>query len=405
MLTTLFTLLISIFFLFFSPLPLGFDGHALMWTILFGGMAVFIATIFMNMFILSPLSYLEQELIANVLKVLRRERLLRLERRILFLFTLISFFCVPVMSRLQNSNYQDDFFFIWIILFAVSLDILLDSWKRLVNLLNPSFLVSRIVDEAMSAIRNDQRKFLLNDIDNLSEIALRSVEKSKLALSYQVLQAFAPILKIYFESSKSISHQTMVSSEEGKGAGVDEPSYILFYLLQRLELINDRALRDRQETICRQMIMIMGKMIVYGGQLDLSMVAFPTHFLTKFGLKAQQHYFDEVTMLATSTLLEIAKTLLKEVNVTYAELKEPFFAIINGLSAIARATFKKQKESNIKVLIHPLIELKELFQSEKYVHHRDTQVVLQQINNVIDEFSMLEQVLASMPVISEEKSL
>lgn len=400
MFITICALLISMVFVFILPPGIDFSSFELMIIMLVGGTSVLLGTIFLFTFILMPLEYLEQKLIPNLLNLVRYDVPLRVARIILYLFSLISFFCVAIVSRIQNVHYQDWFFLAWLVFFGIALDVFRDSWRRLTNLLNPPFLVSDFSKQAIKAIQNDDQSALLNYLDTLSEIALRSVERSKIALSAQTLQALPPIVKVFFDTSKSIGHTNRDLHRPKNMAGGDESSFIMFYLLQRLELINDKALRERQETVCRQMIMSMGKMIVHCAQFDLSMVSFPTHFLTKFGLKAQQHQFDEVTVLTTSTLLEVAKAILSEVNVAYAELEDPFKSIINGLGAIARATFKKNKDTNIKVLVQPLVDLKALFKSEKLMNYKDTPAILQQIDNVVDEFSILEQVMQTMPAIS-----
>ncbi len=401
MLITLCALLISALLMFLVHPEINVDVFYLTVIMLVGGTAVLMGTIFLYTFILIPLEHLEQKLIPNLMSLVRQDIPLRVGRILLFLFTLISYVGVALVSRLHNVVYQDWLFFGWLIFFGLALDIFRDSWRRLVNLLNPFFLVSHISNQAEKAIQNDNRASLLNDLDSLSEITLRSVERSKLALSSQALQTFPPIIKTFFDSAKSIGHISQDTSNPQGTRGGDESSFIIFYLLQRLELINDKALRERQETVCRQMIMILGKIIVHGAQFDLSMVNFPTHFLTKFGLKAQQHHFDEVAVLTTSTLLEVAKTILTEIDITYAELQEPFQAIINGLAAIAKGTFKKQKDTSIKVLVQPLIDLKALFQTEKMAQHRDTPTIVQEIDRVLEEFAILEQVMQVIPPIPE----
>lgn len=398
MFITLFMIAISIFMVFFAPPPLGFDTQYLMIIILVGGSIVFLGTVLLNTWILQPIGYLEQKLVPNVMQIVRQDKVLRIGRTVLFLFVLVSFFCVALVSRIQNPDYQDWFFIIWLILFGVALDVFRDSWKRLVNLLNPSFLVSRTENEAFSAIRNGQKQELFSNVDSLAEISLRAAEKSRIALSAQALQAFPPILKAYFDSSKSIGHVSSNANNQPTLQGGDESSYMIFYLLQRLEMIYDRALRERLESICRNMIMMMGKVIVICAKLDLSMVSFPVHFLTKFGLKAQQHHFEEVAVLTTGTLLEVSKTIIAEVDLEYADLKEPFQSILNGLLAIARATFKKQKETtSVKVIMQPLVDFKNLFQSEKIARHRDTPAIKQQIDNALEEFILLEQVMRTLP--------
>ncbi len=256
-------------------------------------------------------------------------------------------------------------------------------------------MITHISNQSIQAIQNGYRNSLLNDLDHLSEIGLRAVEESKLTLSSQILKTFPHILKFFFDASKNFGHISQGAQ------GEEESSFIVFYLLQRFELINDRALNARQETVCRQMIMTMGRLIIHCAKFDLSMVSFPTHFITKFGLKAQQHHFDEVTILTTSTILEIGKTILTEIDTTHAKLQESFQALINGLTAIAKGTFKKYKDTSIKVLIQPLIDLKGLFETEKMAHHQDTPTIVQQIHNVLDEFSALEQILQTLPPISD----
>jgi hypothetical protein len=205
-------------------------------------------------------------------------------------------------------------------------------------------------------------------------------------------------MDVFFASSKSVA-RINVDKKIEKISGRDEASYTIFYLLQRLELINDRALEYRLETVCRQMIMTLGKIIVSCAKFDLSTVSFPTHFLAKFGLKALQHHFGEVGVLTTSTLLEIAKTILRDVDVTYSELQEPFQSIINGLDAIAKATFKKEKNTSIQVLTQPFEDLKSLFQLDKMVNHPDTPVIRHEIDRVLEEFTVLGQVMRAIPPI------
>ena len=115
----------------------------------------------------------------------------------LFLFSLVSYVCVAFVSRIQNVQYQDWFFLIWLVFLGIALDVFRDSWRRLLNFLNPSFLISRISKETVTAIKNDQDVSFWNNIDSLSEIALRGVENSKLALSTQTLQTFPPIIQSF----------------------------------------------------------------------------------------------------------------------------------------------------------------------------------------------------------------
>lgn len=400
MFITLFAIATSFLMLFFDTIRLNFEPYQLTVLGLVAGTALFFAALILNITVLIPLQYLEQQLIPNVMEIIRRDIPLRLGRFYLFLFFLISPLCAPILLQMTPSH-QHLFFLIWIVLLGLGLDILMGNWKRYVDFLTPSFVVRYISKQAEHAIQNDKQAAFLNDLNSLAEISIRSVETSKLALSTQTLQTFPPLLKVYFDSIKSISHPTPTIAKQEEFGGGDASNYIVFYLMQRLEMINDKALRDRQETVCRQMIISLGKIILNSSRFDLSMVSFPVHFLTKFGLKAQQHHFEEVTVLTTSTLLEVAKAILNDVNTTYAELQDPFQSIINGLAAIARGTFKKKKETSIKVLVQPLIDLKTQLLSDKISQYKDSPYLVEQINNLLDEFLVLEQVMQSIPPIPD----
>lgn len=366
---------------------------------LLGGALILFLTSLSQSLNLVPLTNLEQKLVPNLIELYRRDHRLGLGRFWLYLFAFLSF-ATAVLLFATDFPYKQWLLPFWIGAFGISLDVLKGSWQSMLRFLNPYYLVDMFENDAKKAIKNEKDAVLWSSIDSLSEMALRSVEKSKIALCNQTLQTFPPIIQAFFASSKSISRVNLDQQTE-KETGRDEASYTIFYLLQNLELVNDRALQYRLETVCRQMVRILGKIIIASAKFDLSMVSFPTHFLSKFGLKAQQHHFAEVADLTTSTLLEIARTILSEIDVTYAELQEPFRAILNGLDAIAKGSFKKDKNTSIQVLIQPFKEIKALFDTEKMDNHPDTPVILNEIERITDEFTALEQVMRAIPAIPE----
>lgn len=381
----------------FSLAPVSVNHAMFIPLMISGGTAILLATFFFNTLILNSLAALEHGLVPNIMSLLIRDRPFYFSRMFLFIFPLLSYgFSILTF---QQVNHEKWVFFIWLILFGMSLDVIRGSWLRIVNFLTPSFLVKHISQEAMKSIQKNADEALWYNIDSLSEIALSAVEKGKLALATQVLQTIPPILETFFESSKSISRENQDKQVE-QITGLDEASYTVFYLLQRLELINDKSLKNNLETLCRHMIMTMGKIVRDSAKFDLSMVSFPTHLLSKFGLQAQQHHFNEVAILTTSSLIEIAKTITLEIDLTYAELEEPFRSIINGLDALAKGTFKKDKSTNIDLLIQPFFEIKKMFETEKMAKHQDTPLVTKMLNQVIGEFQALKEILNGTPSIS-----
>jgi hypothetical protein len=397
MFITIISVLLALLMAFYTEafsLPLDF--YFLAYLLVIGGTTILILTILLTIWSLIPLNQLEQKLIPRLVELYRRDRTILVSSWILFLFPLISYVLAVVLISL-NSPHKELVFAFWMIYFGLSLDLLKDVWKRTLNFLNPFYLIDLFTHDARRAIQTEQDDHLYASLDSLSEVSLRAIEKNRLALSTQSLSQFAPILQTFFKSAKSISRISQDIKMEKSGQ--DESSYTIFYLLQRLELINKKALQHGLETVCSQMIMTLGKIIVYCGQFDLSMVSFPTHFLGRFAVKAQQHNMEEVGNIAIGTLLEVARTLLADANVAYAELINPFNTITNSLEAIAKESFKRDKTTSIKILTQPLRDLKTLFQNEKMAAHRDTPAIIANIDRVLTEFDTLEQVMRTIPPI------
>lgn len=383
--------------LMFYPnfLPVNIAGFELAGFMVISGIVILFLSVFIYTQALGPLNQLEQKMIPNLVDSFRRHVGLRFAQ-IGLLAAVLATFVFAVLLISTNDSHPLLLTCGWVILFGISLDLLRYHLKTTAIFLNPDHLIHEFEREALTAIQNGKDESLWKAVDSLSEVAFNAAEKNKLALGSQTLKTFPPIMHAFYASSKSIS-RTNVDQEIEKKTGQDEASYTLFYLLQRMELIFDKALKNRLETLCREMIMALGKIIVYGAELDLSLVSFPTHFLTKFGLKAQQHHFGEVAELTTSTLLEISKAIVDRVDLTYAELIEPFHSIINGLANLAKSEFQQNKFANIKVLIQPLLDLQELMNNPKIAEHRDAPAIRQEIERTLSEFEVLEQVMRTLP--------
>lgn len=374
------------------------DFSFLTWLMILSGTAALITVPLIRAISLIPLQQLQSHFISRIIELFRRDHWIRLNTFFLLLFPLSSF---SLSLFLLNTDfpYKEIVFAIWLITLGVFLDFIRHDFKRTIQLLDPYQVIHLIGKEAKKAAVDEKDEFLWSSIDTLSEVSLQAVEKNRIALATEALTQFPPIMHIFFESAKSISHVTQDQKIE-KETGRDEASYTVFYVVQRLQSINERALRHHLESVCSQIIVVLGKIIIYGARFDLSMVTFPTPFIGKFAVQALAHHYTEVANIATSTLLEIAKTIVTEIDLTYAELEEPFTAIINSLDAIAKETFRKDKTVNIPIISQPLRDLKHLFENEKVANHRDTPVIMQRINNALAEFDALEQVLRTLPPLS-----
>ena len=62
---------------------------------------------------------------------------------------------------------------------------------------------------------------------------------------------------------------------------------------------------------------------------------------------------EESVITATCVLLEVARTIINEIDLTYYEIEDPFLSIINGLEVLSKEAFKRDKTININLLIQP----------------------------------------------------
>jgi hypothetical protein len=204
------------------------------------------------------------------------------------------------------------------------------------------------------------------------------------------------------ESCKSIGHlsvkdkdQTTKDTDLGKDA--DEINYILFYLLERLNFIYEQALKEKLEGVCSHMVSVLGKITISSAKFDLSLASTPIFFIGQIANKSLEQGSQEIADKATFTLMEISKVILNEIDFTYFDLKDPFFSIITQLDIIGKATFKRDKSINIKILIQPFLDLKELFKSEKASKHQDCNAIVGNINRILGEYEALDMIMRTIP--------
>ena len=94
---------------------------------------------------------------------------------------------------------------------------------------------------------------------------------------------------------------------------------------------------------------------------------------------------------------------MNDIDIKYLEIRDPYLSIINGLEVLAKGTFKRDKTTNIAILMQPFKDLKVLFQSEKAKEHQDTPVIMQNIDRVLGEFEALQMVMNTIPPIPDMK--
>lgn len=397
---TIISLIIAGFLIFIPPgKEEALSPEAIAIALFFASILFVLGTVLVYVMSLSPLQKLEQNLAPRLLELFKKDRSVHYITLWLFIF--------PVFSLLAGAELA---FFqylrplivlgIWTLFLGISIDALYHLLQRVISYLNPFALVKHFIEEAKSAVQEEEEESLYHSIDALTEVAIKSIERTIPSLTKETIDGLRETLLLYLDSAKSISHHLLENGE-----GTDKISYTLFYLFQNLELIQEKALEKRLEPICSHLITALGYISIGAAKLDISLTSFPIHYIGKFVDRSTKKEMYDVSEKATCTLIEVGRLILEEIDVTYLELKDPFFSITQHMEQIAKDTFSRDKSINITLLIQPFEGLKELFTKGKLPEHQDTPVILADIDRVINQFEQLEQVMRTIPAVQlpEEK--
>lgn len=339
-----------------------------------------------------PLLKAEYNLTPHIMEMYQKDFILRLINGWLPLFPLVTllFAADLLVTGLIPKNYD---IALWVIFLGITLDGFHYYLNRFQYYLNPFTAVNLFTDAATASIKDGKEPQLMDWIDGLSEISLKAVSSSNTALGMRAIDQMPTIAAKYLNAQKSIAH---IDDEKTKGVQ-DEISYILFYLFQRLDLVNEQAVDKRFENISSGIVTVLSKIALSGAKLDMTLTSYPLYFIGKAVKKAQENNLNEVPLKASFALVKVARGIIEEIDISYADLIPPFYGIINHLDAIAKDAFKRDKKTNLQILTQPLRELKELLSGPKFVNHRDADAINRRLQQVIDEWDALAVVLMTMP--------
>lgn len=372
------------------------------------GCLFLLISVLMNIYIFFPLQSAESMLTPRVIELFRRDiQIIAITGGLLF-FSLISFIYALDLPLFHGINPQL-LYGVWIVLLGLSFDLFFLYFRRILGYFNPYKVVRQFTQEAQKSTLAEKDEELCQWVDALTEVATKTINRSASALCQEAIGEMQIIVQHYMDTVKTIGHTTTTKDEPNQnneialGRDADQVSYILFYVLQRLEFINQEALTKHLEPICSSIITTLSKIAVYAAKFDLSLVSYPVHFMGRAALKAEENDLTEIPVKTILALLEVSKTILREVDFTYLDLKDPFLSIVSNLEDVTKAMFKKDKEMNIKILVQPFIDLKELFKEEKVAAHQDTPVILNNINRVLGEYEALDTIMKTMPPIAPQE--
>lgn len=402
MIGTVLSLILAIL-LYLSPYDIG-DTPAVVKTIMIATAVIYLFIIPIGtMFSWTPMQKAEQNLTPRIMEMFRKDKRVTFAAIWLVAFSLLTF--LLVMDPLYTFAMKKDWLFpLWLVLFGISFDAVRQFLRSVSSYLNPFAVLKLFSQKATTAIEQDRELDLCDWIDALSEVAIKGIDRHSTSIGHMALQEEQKLARQFLLASKSIGHETQ--DKQMKSAGItDKVSYTMFYLYQRLDIVFEKALRNRLEPTCTLVVTQFGKIAVDAAKYDMSLASAPLRFLGKCAKRAQDEGFEETALTASCVLFAVAKEILAEVDITYYEIKDTFLSIINGMETLAKGTFRRDKTTNITLLMQPFKELRALFESGKAKDHQDTPVILQNIDRVLGEFEALAQVMNTMPTIPKIEEL
>lgn len=355
------------------------------------------------MFSWLPLLKAEENSSPRIVEMFHKDRYVHLASGWGTIFSLATF--VLASDLIYPSISQKPWFFpVWVVLLGISIDVVAVFLRRVISYMNPFAVIKMFTHEAKVSIQNDRELDLCDSIDALAEVSIKGIQQHSPPVCHLALGEQQQIVRLFLSASKSIAHVNQDAQTKSVGI-TDKVSYTLFYLYQRLDIAFDKALKNGLEPTCSLIITLLGKITVDAAKYDVSLASIPLRYIGKCAKRAQDQNFEDTVMTASCVFLEVAKEIIAEIDLTYYEIKDAFFSIINGMEVLSKEDFKRDKTINIALLMQPFKDLRALFENEKLKNHQDTPVILQNIDRVLGEYGELLILMNTMPQIKIEDQI
>lgn len=281
---------------------------------------IFFAYVLTQVFAWGPIQKVQQNLTPRILDIYRKDNKIRIGGAVLAVIAIFSLYLAidGWLARYVGERAVTALFFV---LFGISVDILHNMLTRMTNYFNPFAIATECTNHAIKAAVNGDDVALTHWIEAVSEVGINSAARSLPSLCNQAVTDLQGIAREYLKASKSFAHNVEKKADEEKG---DPVSFTLFFIFQRFEIIFTKALEAKLEPVVSTLITSLGKIIIDSAKYDISMATYPIHYLGTLALKAQKNGMEEIGEKAIVTYIEVTKVILRELDLTYLELQEPF---------------------------------------------------------------------------------
>ncbi|MFN4173852.1 MAG: hypothetical protein ACK4HV_01945 [Parachlamydiaceae bacterium] len=346
-----------------------------------------------------PLQKGEQNSTPHLMELFSQDKGIRLKTSWLLLFPLLTLGLI-IIDAFQEGFDKFSLILIWILLLGFTLDIYSLLIARIRKYLDPFKSVQIFTQEAKEAIKKDDVNKIIESIDSLFEIARRAYDRSNTSLASQAIYELKEIGVHFLSASKSLPNlnQELSDFETKK---IDTVGYTFSYLVSRLSLLAEKAIEKRYDPLVNQIISSLGRLTISSAKFDMTMTGGPLQAISSITAQAVKANMRDVGLKTPYLLVEVARSISKEADFSYQEIKTPFNALLSAIDTADKELFKLDKNISIDTFKQPFIALINLFSEPVFTNHQDGAALKAIASQYLDEYKTLESVLVSIPPIPQ----
>lgn len=346
-----------------------------------------------------PLQKGEQNSMPHLMEIFSKDKRVQLKTTLLLLFPLITLGLIILDSFGKGF---DKYWLIlaWVVLFGIMTDLFLKLLSRVRSFLDPFNSIEIFSDEAKAAVGTDDVDGIIASIDSLYEVAARAYDRSNTSLAAQAIYELKEIGVHFLSASKRLANLNK-ELEDIETKKIDTIGYTFSYLISRLSLLAEKAIHKRYDPLVSQIVSSLGRLAISAAKFDMTLASAPLQAVGNVTSQAVRANLRDVGLKTPYLLVEVARSIAKEADFNYQEIKTPFNSLLSAIDSIDKELFKQDKSISIDTFKQPFIALINLFGEPPFADHQDGPNLKAIASQYLDEYKTLEGVLATLPPIPE----
>lgn len=343
---------------------------------------------------LSPFQRMNRQLSSRSVAVVRQSGM--------FLYRLVPPLLLPFVSLALNQFLPGKIgFIVFLVLLGVLVDFLRVIISQILADLDPYVVLERMATCGVDSGKKGDLDGIILAIDGLGEAAANGCIQGRFGLaSYALRESYR--LGSEFLAFVATAKATQLQKSYGADAN-DRIAYVFLCLCQRLESVNDVAVKEGITSLSGDVMKTLGKLVVDSSISGRDLSGLPIQCIVTGVNKAVSLGAEDVCAKAMVTLQEVVRTLIVDRKLVEDALIGPVIGICSHMEQMAKESFKRDKTLNVQLLAQPFRAIKELIQEPVYKERQDLEVILRDIDRILSEFSALELVMLKMPEAAKYK--